>query len=73
MLTTSLARHAEEALPELANISVTTDARIAHRTVCPYLQPEDRWPWTTALRQENERRAQRLFNLPEDWGLPGAG
>lgn len=50
-----------------------TQCRIAHRTVCPYLRPEDLWPWSTALRQENERRALRLFNLPEDWGLPGTG
>ncbi|MFG2632277.1 hypothetical protein [Streptomyces sp. NPDC048473] len=34
---------------------------------------QDPWPWTTALRQENERRAQRLFNLPDDWDLPDAG
>ncbi|WP_392675849.1 DUF6083 domain-containing protein [Streptomyces sp. LN785] len=50
-----------------------TQCRIAHRSVCPYLQPEDDWPWTTVLRQENERRAQRLFSLPDDWGLPGTG
>ncbi|MFE7357934.1 DUF6083 domain-containing protein [Streptomyces sp. NPDC057543] len=50
-----------------------TRCRIAHRTVCPYLQPEDPWPWITALRQENERRAQRLFNLPDDWDLPDTG
>ncbi|MGW2180631.1 DUF6083 domain-containing protein [Streptomyces sp. NPDC001732] len=45
--------------------------RIAHRTVCPRLRPEDPWPWTAALRQENDRRTQRLFDLPHDWGLPG--
>ncbi|MGW1409517.1 DUF6083 domain-containing protein [Streptomyces sp. NPDC002403] len=50
-----------------------TRCRIAHRVVCPYLQPEDPWPWTTALRQENNRRAQRLLNLPDDWALPDAG
>ncbi|MFE7393230.1 DUF6083 domain-containing protein [Streptomyces sp. NPDC057582] len=47
--------------------------RIAHRMVCPYLEPEDLWPWTVMLRQENERRAQRLFNLPDDWDLPDTG
>ncbi|MGY3064629.1 hypothetical protein ACVWZD_008951 [Streptomyces sp. TE3672] len=41
--------------------------------VCPYLPRDDPWPWTTALRQENERRAQRLFNLPDGWALPDAG
>jgi hypothetical protein len=47
--------------------------RIAHRMVCPYLQPEDPPLWATALRQENERRAQRLFDLPDDWDLPDTG
>ncbi|WP_331757149.1 DUF6083 domain-containing protein (plasmid) [Streptomyces sp. NBC_01544] len=47
--------------------------RIAHRMACPYLEPEDPYPWTTMLRQENERRAQRLFNLPGDWDLPDTG
>ncbi|WP_331731811.1 DUF6083 domain-containing protein (plasmid) [Streptomyces sp. NBC_01005] len=50
-----------------------TRCRIAHRMVCPYLPRDAPWPWTTALRQENERRAQRLFNLPDDWALPDAG
>ncbi|MFD5064941.1 hypothetical protein [Streptomyces sp. NPDC058394] len=40
---------------------------------CPYLEPEDSWPRTTMLRQENERRAQRLFNLPDGWALPDTG
>ncbi|MFE3150699.1 MULTISPECIES: hypothetical protein [unclassified Streptomyces] len=39
----------------------------------PYLPRDDSWPWTTALRQENERRAQRLFDLPDNWALPDAG
>ncbi|MFD4862129.1 DUF6083 domain-containing protein [Streptomyces atratus] len=47
--------------------------RIAHRMVCPYLPREDPPLWATALRQENERRAQRLFNLPDDWDLPETG
>nr|WP_272922035.1 DUF6083 domain-containing protein [Streptomyces sp. SID4936] len=55
-----------EPLPE-------TRCRIAHRMVCPYLPRDDPWPWTTALRQENERRGQRLFNLPAGWALPDAG
>ncbi|MER5850452.1 hypothetical protein ABT126_26275 [Streptomyces sp. NPDC002012] len=38
------------------------------------LPPARRPPlWATALRQENERRAQRLFNLPDDWDLPDTG
>ncbi|MEV7856242.1 DUF6083 domain-containing protein [Streptomyces sp. NPDC088183] len=49
------------------------DPRIAHRVACPYLPRDDSWPWTPALRRENERRAQRLFNLPDDWALPDAG
>ncbi|MFD9601571.1 DUF6083 domain-containing protein [Streptomyces sp. NPDC059970] len=47
--------------------------RIAHRMVCPCLPREDPPLWATALRQENERRAQRLFNLPDDWDLPDTG
>ncbi|MFI8436991.1 DUF6083 domain-containing protein [Streptomyces sp. NPDC079020] len=39
--------------------------RIAHHMVCPWLEADDLWPWATALRQENVRRAQRLFNLPD--------
>ncbi|WP_327248661.1 DUF6083 domain-containing protein [Streptomyces sp. NBC_01320] len=50
-----------------------TRCRIAHRMVCPYLEPEDPPLWATALRKENERKAQRLFNLPEDWNLPDTG
>ncbi|MFE7616855.1 DUF6083 domain-containing protein [Streptomyces sp. NPDC057496] len=45
-----------------------TWCRIAHHTVCPRLRPEDPWPWTAALRQENDRRTQRLFDLPDDRG-----
>ncbi|MFE4801057.1 hypothetical protein ACFRFL_40235 [Streptomyces sp. NPDC056708] len=41
--------------------------------VCPCLPREDPPLWATALRQENERRAQRLFNLPDDWDLPDTG
>ncbi|MFF1834867.1 DUF6083 domain-containing protein [Streptomyces sp. NPDC058231] len=47
-----------------------TRCRIAHRAVCPYLPREDDPLWVTALRQENERRAQRLFDLPDTWDLP---
>ncbi|MFE7712778.1 DUF6083 domain-containing protein [Streptomyces sp. NPDC057486] len=46
--------------------------RVAHRMVCPCLAPEDPWPWGTALREENGRRAQRLFNLPDLRELPDA-
>ncbi|MFD9427180.1 MULTISPECIES: DUF6083 domain-containing protein [unclassified Streptomyces] len=38
--------------------------RISHRSVCPWSAADDLWPWGTALRRENARRAQRLFNLP---------
>ncbi|MFV5994440.1 DUF6083 domain-containing protein [Streptomyces sp. NPDC056231] len=46
--------------------------RVAHRMVCPYLAPEDPWPWGTGLREENGRRAQRLFNIPDLRELPDA-
>ncbi|TGB06533.1 DUF6083 domain-containing protein [Streptomyces sp. MZ04] len=38
--------------------------RIAHRLVCPGVEPLDLWPWLTAEREESGRRAQRLFNPP---------
>ncbi|MFF9688365.1 DUF6083 domain-containing protein [Streptomyces sp. NPDC014623] len=46
--------------------------RIPHRMACPRLDPEDHWPRVTALRRFNDRRSQRLFDLPED-GPPGTG
>ncbi|MFH8758932.1 DUF6083 domain-containing protein [Streptomyces atroolivaceus] len=46
--------------------------RIPHRIACPRLEPEDHWPWVTALRQHNRQRSQRLFDLPEE-GLPDTG
>lgn len=46
--------------------------RIPHRIACPYLVPEDDWPWVTVLRRHNWERAQRLFDLPEE-GLPDTG
>ncbi|MEV2215565.1 DUF6083 domain-containing protein [Streptomyces sp. NPDC050997] len=36
--------------------------RIAHRLACPGLEPMDLWRWLTAMREENARKAQRLFN-----------
>ncbi|MEW1692946.1 DUF6083 domain-containing protein [Streptomyces sp. NPDC091265] len=50
-----------------------TRCRIAHRAVCPHLPREGEPPWVTAIRQENERRAQRLFDLPDPWTLPETG
>ncbi|MCX4706749.1 DUF6083 domain-containing protein [Streptomyces sp. NBC_01373] len=38
--------------------------RIAHRLACPGLEPVDLWRWLTAVRAENARKAQRLFNPP---------
>ncbi|MDT0427008.1 DUF6083 domain-containing protein [Streptomyces salyersiae] len=49
-----------------------TVCRIPHRAVCPRLLPEDHWPWMTALRDHNDLRTRRLFDLPEE-GLPDAG
>lgn len=50
-----------------------TRCRIAHRAVCPCLPREDEPPWVTAVREENGRRAQRLFDLPEAWASPDPG
>lgn len=48
--------------------------RIAHRLVCPQLEPEDPWPWATAMRTENRRRMERREEqLPEHGDLPDAG
>lgn len=47
--------------------------RVAHRMACPYLEPDDPWPWRTMLREENGRRWQRLFDLPPVRDLPDAG
>ncbi|MFF9899110.1 DUF6083 domain-containing protein [Streptomyces longispororuber] len=43
--------------------------RIEHRLVCPGQQLPDLWPWLTAMRQENERRVDRLSNPAQE--LPG--
>ncbi|MCX5401380.1 DUF6083 domain-containing protein [Streptomyces sp. NBC_00102] len=47
-----------------------TRCHIPHRLVCPYLRPGDFGTWVTVLRQENRRRAGRLFELPEDGPSP---
>ncbi|MEK8141979.1 DUF6083 domain-containing protein [Streptomyces sp. M10(2022)] len=49
-----------------------TLCRIPHRIACPQLQPEDHWPWVTALRRYNDQRTQRMFDLPDE-DLPDAG
>ncbi|MFJ5724455.1 DUF6083 domain-containing protein [Streptomyces sp. NPDC093149] len=48
--------------------------RVAHHLVCPYPTADTRWPWPwgTTLREKNDRRAQRLFNLPDLRDLPDA-
>ncbi|MER6654976.1 DUF6083 domain-containing protein [Streptomyces sp. NPDC000971] len=46
--------------------------RIPHRIACPCLEPEDHWPWVTALRHHNGQRTQRLFDLPGE-DLPDTG
>ncbi|MCX4774880.1 DUF6083 domain-containing protein [Streptomyces sp. NBC_01260] len=49
------------------------ECRVAHRMLCPHLEPAPwTWPWGTAMRKENERRAGRLFNLPDLRDLPDA-
>lgn len=47
--------------------------RIAHRLACPGLEPLDLWRWLTAMREENARKAQRLFNPPRLPEPPGVG
>jgi hypothetical protein len=44
--------------------------RISHMVACPGIEPPDLWPWLTAMREENARRAQRLFNPPRTPTLP---
>lgn len=45
--------------------------RIAHRMVCPGLEPEDLWPWVAALRIENGHAAGRLDGGPDVLGAAG--
>ncbi len=50
--------------------------RIEHRLACSAQPLPDLWPWLTALRDENERRAKRQEDPeppepPEEW--PDAG
>lgn len=50
--------------------------RIEHRLACAKQPLPDLWPWLTALREENARRAARLADPeppkpPEEW--PDAG
>jgi hypothetical protein len=51
--------------------------RIEHRLACAAQPLPDLWPWLTALRGENDRRARRRANAgpePEPpGGLPGIG
>ncbi|MEV0552033.1 MULTISPECIES: DUF6083 domain-containing protein [unclassified Streptomyces] len=51
--------------------------RIEHRLACPGQQLPDLWPWLTALRGENARRAEREANaeppVPVEVELPDVG
>ncbi|MFI6647192.1 DUF6083 domain-containing protein [Streptomyces sp. NPDC050529] len=49
-----------------------TRCRIAHRAVCPCLALEEAPSWLTGLRQKNEHRAQRLFEVPDEGDPPDA-
>lgn len=40
--------------------------RIEHALACPKQPLPDLWPWLTALREENEREAQRGREAPGD-------
>ncbi|MEU5382021.1 DUF6083 domain-containing protein [Streptomyces sp. NPDC005968] len=51
--------------PWLAEPTPGALCRIPHRLVCPGLEPVKAWSWLTAAREENERRAQRLYNPPQ--------
>jgi len=48
--------------------------RIPHRLVCPGIELPNPWSWLVAVRGENERRAQRLYNPPpkDEGGEPAA-
>ncbi|MER6213235.1 DUF6083 domain-containing protein [Streptomyces sp. NPDC001674] len=45
--------------------------RVEHRLACAAQPLPDLWPWLTALRTENGRRAQRRTEPARDW--PDAG
>ncbi|WP_257234221.1 DUF6083 domain-containing protein [Streptomyces sp. JV178] len=52
--------------------------RIEHRLACSGQRLPDLWPWLSALRQENQRRAERLAacepaRIPAETELPDAG
>ncbi|MEU7154741.1 DUF6083 domain-containing protein [Streptomyces sp. NPDC045470] len=55
----------------------TQRCRIEHALACPEQQLPDLWPWLTALRQENARKALRQAESPplstREEGLPDTG
>ncbi len=55
----------------------TQRCRIEHALACPRQQLPDLWPWLTALREENARKAQRQAESPTlptgEEGLPDTG
>lgn len=38
--------------------------RVPHRLVCPGIELPNPWSWLVAVREENARKAQRLYNPP---------
>lgn len=52
----------------LAEPTPGAQCRIPHHLVCPGLEPANPWAWLTAVRLENERKAQRLYNPPRGAG-----
>ncbi|MEU7340178.1 DUF6083 domain-containing protein [Streptomyces sp. NPDC007074] len=40
------------------------NCRIPHQLVCPGIDATNPWSWLVAVREENARQAQRLYNPP---------
>lgn len=58
--------------PSLAEPTAGAVCRVPHALVCPGVPEANPWRWLTAVREENERRAQRLYNPPRSTA-PDAG
>ncbi|MGW0904982.1 DUF6083 domain-containing protein [Streptomyces sp. NPDC002853] len=63
------------ALYEVCPVDGVQRCRIEHALACPEQGLPDLWPWLTALREENARKAERGPEPPgePDTGLPEVG